>query len=672
MSESRPRSCPTRPFFYVLALALTILSIAAAGVRAPFALAASTLFDYRMGTETYPVTDSTGLAWAPRSGFDSGRMSVPYPLIPIAGTADPMLYRGHMVGMNGWSMAVPDSGAYDVTLKMRETYWQAPGKRVFSVAAEGAPALTDIDVYAAVGFARAYDKTVRVTVTDGRLNLTFSAARDLPMVSAIRVVKAPASPGPTQTTTPGSTPSTATAPTVVRVTASDTDYTDSQGRVWKARNGFVGGSAWGAPYGTGRQVTGTVDKDLYAVELVGMSSWSTPIANGTYTIRTKAREAYWESAGKRVFSITAEGRPGVSNVDIFAAVGRDAAYDSVFTVPVSDGVLNLNFTASVDLPLLTALEVVPAGATTTSPPTTTTTSPSTAGSWQAGAFLGSVTWDGAAASRWSALRGAPTDAAVTFLDSASPAALASSVPRIGTYSGFPGRLVLGVPLATDDKTLTLAGTARGDADQIWRNLAATLTSANRGNSVLRLGFEANGEWYPWGPTGGSNADYIAAFRRAAAVLKGAAPGLTLEYDILCGQPLPGQTGRLDALSARYPGDDVVDLVGCTLYDVGATRAGSDTEWAASLAPAAAPGLSDLLKFATNHTKRAALPEWGLVDTTEGGGGDNALFVQKVREFLAANASAFVLDCLSLDANPSSLSTNGGPFPNSLARYGQLW
>src|SRR5690606_689034 len=124
----------------------------------------------------------------------------------------------------------------------------------------------------------------------------------------------------------------------------------------------------------------------------------------------------------------------------------------------------------------------------------------------------------------------------------------------------------------------LAGTARGDADHPWRNLAAALTAANRGATVLRLGFEANGDWYPWGPTGGSDSEYIAAYRHVAAVLKAAAPDVTFEYDIMCGLSLPTQAGRVDALSARYPGDDVIDLVGCTLYDQGSTRAGSDVEW----------------------------------------------------------------------------------------------
>jgi hypothetical protein len=42
-------------------------------------------------------------------------------------------------------------------------------------------------------------------------------------------------------------------------------------------------------------------------------------------------------------------------------------------------------------------------------------------------------------------------------------------------------------------------------------------------------------------------------------------------DLSCGTALRGrQTDRLDALNLLYPGDDVVDLVGCDFFDWYAT------------------------------------------------------------------------------------------------------
>ena len=79
------------------------------------------------------------------------------------------------------------NGTYQVTLKLRESWFDGPGQRIFSVAAEGTPVITDLDVFAVAGKDTAYDRSFPVTVRDGRLDLSFSARVDDPMVSAIQV-----------------------------------------------------------------------------------------------------------------------------------------------------------------------------------------------------------------------------------------------------------------------------------------------------------------------------------------------------------------------------------------------------------------------------------------------------------------------------------------------------
>src|SRR5215211_6025695 len=65
---------------------------------------------------------------------------------------------------------------------------------MFSVSAEGATVLSNIDIYAAAGADTAYDRTFPVTVSDGTLNLTFSASVENAKVNAIKVVPAPSGP----------------------------------------------------------------------------------------------------------------------------------------------------------------------------------------------------------------------------------------------------------------------------------------------------------------------------------------------------------------------------------------------------------------------------------------------------------------------------------------------
>ena len=62
------------------------------------------------------------------------------------------------------------------------------------------------------------------------------------------------------------------------------------------------------------------------------------------------RESWWTTAGARVFDVTAEGQTRLSGVDVFKAVGKGAAYDRTFRVPVTDGTLNVGFVNIKDGP----------------------------------------------------------------------------------------------------------------------------------------------------------------------------------------------------------------------------------------------------------------------------------------------------------------------------------
>ncbi len=112
----------------------------------------------------------------------------------IANTSDDALYRNARVGV--FSYGLPSgNGTFDVTLHFAETYWGSRaaggvGSRKFNVFVEGVRRLSDYDVFAKAGGAmRAVRETVRVTVSDGVLNLYFAkGTADNPMLSALEVV----------------------------------------------------------------------------------------------------------------------------------------------------------------------------------------------------------------------------------------------------------------------------------------------------------------------------------------------------------------------------------------------------------------------------------------------------------------------------------------------------
>ena len=130
-------------------------------------------------------------------------------------------------------------------------------------------------------------------------------------------------------------------------------YTDAAGVVYKADTGFSGGAAGT----TAVAIAGTTDDVLYQTERWGASSYSIPMANGNYNVTLKFAETYWSAAGKRLFDVTVNGQTMISNLDVFAKVGKNAAYDVVLPVSVTNGTLAIKLVNKTDNAKICAIKV---------------------------------------------------------------------------------------------------------------------------------------------------------------------------------------------------------------------------------------------------------------------------------------------------------------------------
>lgn len=150
-----------------------------------------------------------GATWTADANFSGGKSYTNPAVTAIAGTTDDAIYlneRSATQNLGGFSYSIPvsTSGTHTVTLHFAEIYHGATGggpggagKRVFSANVEGGGIeLVDFDIFAAVGAMTATTRTFSVPVTDGRLDIAFTAKVDQPSVAAITVV------GPTGTTPP--------------------------------------------------------------------------------------------------------------------------------------------------------------------------------------------------------------------------------------------------------------------------------------------------------------------------------------------------------------------------------------------------------------------------------------------------------------------------------------
>lgn len=159
--------------------------------------------------------------------------------------------------------------------------------------------------------------------------------------------------------------------TTWRTTARNESFTDAAGVVWGSRDGTWKGSIGRSLTLNGKDVAGTTNDGLYQTGGFGVTGYVQPvISDGDYEVTLHLAEDYWNAPGKRVFDVAAEGTTMLKGVDIFKAVGANTAYSLTFTVPVTDGELNLGFVATVDRPQVAAIEVRQVGQVTSSGPGT--------------------------------------------------------------------------------------------------------------------------------------------------------------------------------------------------------------------------------------------------------------------------------------------------------------
>lgn len=189
-------------------------------------------------------------------------------------------------------------------------------------------------------------------------------------------------------------------------------------------------------------------------------------------------------------------------------------------------------------------------------------------------------------------------------------------------------LAISTPLLTYEAQGQFAQCAAGAFDNHFRGVAQRLVWRGATDAIIRLGWEANGTWFPWSIKGNYNG-FKACFRRAVQAMRSVVPGLKIEWSV----NRESWNGKYQNVAANaYPGDDVVNVIGLSYYDQW-PAATSEAVWNSSFKPE----LDFWANFARSRGKQLAVGEWGLGNKS-GGGFDNPFFIRKMREFFAQNAS----------------------------------
>lgn len=276
-------------------------------------------------------------------------------------------------------------------------------------------------------------------------------------------------------------------------------------------------------------------------------------------------------------------------------------------------------------------------------PRSTTTGAGSVGTWWSGQSDASTTKDGSFAAwrgrdveivgLWAATYSAQDAIDTPRWNVASP----SQYPQFAAYVNAT-RLDYAFGALLDGESWAKA--AAGAYDSRWIDQLDVLRSSwgNRpaGAVYLRFAHEFNGSWYPWRVTPADTANFKAAWVRWAGLARQHFPGARIVW---C--PNAGSSYEYD-VRTLYPGDPVVDVIGVDQYNFwpwANTAQELQAKWEAT--DRGGPrGPETFRRFAAEHGKPMALPEWGN-DSRAGdasGGGDSPAFIAFVHDWLLANGS----------------------------------
>ncbi|WP_114752532.1 PKD domain-containing protein [Pleomorphovibrio marinus] len=264
----------------------------------------------------------------------------------------------------GYEIPVPN-GDYQVIMHFAEIYWGATGggpggnagQRIFDVSLNGNLVLDNFDINAEVGPQTMVTKTFEVQVTNGVINMDFSALAAVggvnePKISAFEIL------GVTQ----GGQPDVGYSLYLNTGSDSDVSY---EGKT------FIGDIGLAPYYDVDHVYTNAnaSNEPLFQSERGSTANLLTlnlalPVPNGNYRVSTYHNELYWgkvagqpAAAGTRVFDIIIQGNTVKQNFDIFVEGSNNPTKFTFENIVVSDGVLNISMPASANRPSISGLAI---------------------------------------------------------------------------------------------------------------------------------------------------------------------------------------------------------------------------------------------------------------------------------------------------------------------------
>ena len=253
--------------------------------------------------------------------------------------------------------------------------------------------------------------------------------------------------------------------------------------------------------------------------------------------------------------------------------------------------------------------------------------------WHSGAACGD--------SSFAAWRGRKLDMTVGWAPQGSWSEYTNYAAGLHWLAAQPAGFSVGLPMLPKSAKGQFDKCAHGAFDGYYRKFAQSLKGLKMGDTVIRIGWEANGDWFPWSAVN-HYADYKACFARIASTFRSVSTDFKIEWPM-------AKKGRIFPVTQIYPGDGAVDYVGISYYDrypSHTTQAIWDQQVNATL-KGGPYGIAAWMNFARAHGKHLAVAEWGVNKGyrmgKQGVAGDTPIYIANMFNFFKTHSSGMAYE-----------------------------
>ena len=306
-------------------------TVAGAAGPAPFVLGGATNYHWTAG---------------PPAGLTAVNTSL------VTNPAPQEVYNVERWGAAAWTITgLNPLAGYNVRLHFVDFGSTAAGQREFNVSINSDQVLTNFDIFAVTGAINTatIEEYYTTANSNGIIEIqTIAGAVGQPTIEAIEIVPAI-----------GSNPVGAAPGTNADLAINSGGPAEGN---FVADEDFNGGD-------TSTSTAAVTTNANSAPEAVYLSERYVPftyiltglVANAPYTVKMHFAETYWTAAGKRIFSVTLNGKYAITDLDVFkTAGGENIAYDPQFTASADNfGQIILQFIyGGEDQPMISGIEAM--------------------------------------------------------------------------------------------------------------------------------------------------------------------------------------------------------------------------------------------------------------------------------------------------------------------------